>query len=43
LATSDEKKTEAVTDFSSSSMPALAQACLKIACSFWRDELMLVW
>jgi hypothetical protein len=40
---SDEKNTEACTVFSSTSMPALAQACLTMAWIFWRTELMDVW
>ena len=43
LATSDEKNTDAVTDFSSRSTPAFWQDCLTIACSFWRVPLMDVW
>ena len=39
----DEKNTDAVTDFSSRSMPALAQACLTIAWVFWRGALIEVW
>jgi hypothetical protein len=40
LAASEEKKTEAVIDFSSNSMPALAAACLTIACVFCRGALI---
>src|SRR5262245_60870237 len=40
LAGSDEKNTEATTDFSSTSRPALAQACLTMAWFFWRSELV---
>src|SRR5207249_5123125 len=40
LAASEEKKTDAVTDFSSSSMPALAAACLTMAWVFWRGALI---
>ena len=43
LATSEEKKTDATTDFSSISIPALAAACLTIACSFCRSGLIEVW
>src|SRR6266404_9907009 len=43
LAASEEKKTDAVTDFSSSSMPALAAACLTLAWVFWRGALIDVW
>ena len=43
LATSDEKYTDAVTDLSSISMPALAAACLTMAWVFWRGALMEVW
>ena len=43
LAGSDEKNTDATTDFSSSSIPAFAQACLTIACVFCRGALMDVW
>src|SRR5215212_2434925 len=43
LATSDEKNTDAVTDFSSTSMPAFWQACLTIAWVFWRGWLIEVW
>ena len=43
LPTSDEKKTDAATDFNSRSMPAFCAACLTIACSFWRVALMEVW
>src|SRR5262245_14678473 len=37
---SEEKNTEATTDFSSTSRPALAQACLTMAWFFWRSELV---
>jgi hypothetical protein len=40
LATSEEKYTEPVTDFSSISMPTFWQACLTIAWFFWRVELI---
>src|SRR2546422_1655129 len=43
FAASDEKKTDAVMDFSSSSMPALAAACLTMAWVFWRGALIEVW
>ena len=43
LAASEEKKTDAVTDFSSSSIPALAAACLTMAWVFWRGALIDVW
>jgi hypothetical protein len=43
LPASEEKKTEAVTDFSSTSMPAFAHACLTIAWFFWRGALIDVW
>ena len=43
MATSDEKNTDAVTDFSSMSMPAFWQACLMIAWVFWRGWLIEVW
>src|SRR5712692_9439991 len=43
LAGSDEKKTEATTDFSSTSSPALAHACLTMAWFFWRSEFVEVW
>ena len=43
LAGSDAKNTDATTDFSSSSMPALAAACFTIACVFWRTALIEVW
>ena len=43
MATSEEKNTDAVTDFSSTSMPARWQACLMIAWVFCRGVLMEVW
>ena len=43
LATSAEKNTEAVTAFSSSSMPAFWQACFSTACTFCRRLLTEVW
>ena len=43
MATSEEKKTDAVTDFSSMSMPAFWHACLTIAWVFWRGALIEVW
>src|SRR5205814_5041730 len=43
LPTSDEKNTDAVTDLSSMSMPAFWQACLMMACVFWRGALIEVW
>jgi hypothetical protein len=43
LATSEEKYTEAVTDLSSTSMPAFWNACLTIAWVFWRGVLIEVW
>src|SRR6185503_20940643 len=43
LAASELKNTEATTDFSSSSMPALAAACLTMACVFCRGALIEVW
>src|SRR6201996_3074110 len=43
LVRSDEKNTEACPVFSSSSMPALPHACLTMACTFWRTELIEVW
>src|SRR5213593_655473 len=42
LAGSEAKNTEATTDFSSISMPALAAACLTMACVFWRTALIEV-
>src|SRR6185437_9457356 len=43
LAASELKKTEATTAFSSSSIPALAAACLTMACVFCRGPLVDVW
>src|SRR4029450_843127 len=43
LAPSEEKYTDAHTDLSSTSIPALAHACLTMACVFWRGALMEVW
>ncbi len=43
FAGSDEKNTDAVTDFSSISIPALAAAALTIAWVFWRGALIEVW
>jgi hypothetical protein len=43
LATSDEKNTDAVTDFNSISIPAFWQACLTIAWFFCRGWLIEVW
>ena len=43
MATSEEKYTDAVTDFSSISIPAFWQACLTIAWVFWRGALIEVW
>jgi hypothetical protein len=43
LAKSPPKNTAAVTLFSSSSMPALAQASLTMACVFCRGWLTEVW
>ena len=43
LAASDEKYTDGVTDLMSTSIPALAQACLTICWFFWRGALMDVW
>ena len=43
LARSEEKKTDAVTVFSSTSIPAFWHACLMIACAFCRGWLTDVW
>src|SRR5256885_1793472 len=43
FATSDEKYTDAVTAFSSTSIPAFWHACLTIAWVFWRGALVEVW
>ena len=43
LATSEEKNTEATTDFNSTSMPAFWQACLTMAWVFCRGPLIEVW
>src|SRR4051812_17341566 len=43
LATSEEKNTDAVTAFTSMSMPAFWQACFTIAWVFWRGVLIEVW
>src|SRR5262249_2647465 len=43
LAASEEKYADATTDLSSTSIPALAHACLTMACVFWRGALMEVW
>ena len=43
FASSEPKKTDATTVFSSISIPALAAPCLMIACSFCRSGLIDVW
>ena len=43
LATSDEKNTDAVTAFSSRSMPTFCAACLMMACVFCRGWFTDVW
>ncbi len=43
LASSEPKKTDATTVFSSMSIPALSAPCLMMACSFCRSGLIEVW